>query len=160
MSVKQQYYNLNDWDRVEFLRQIEFDDDQSKWDLLNHIIQDEEDYDLARIEAFKILEIAGIPDRIKDKIMKTLIAVIKNTEDYDVKNYATSAMVNFVEYSQMRTAAKDMLLNIDEDIDIRYNAFDVIKKISDMNERNEILRKLLKDADFQRSAQRVLTALD
>ncbi|MDQ1857087.1 hypothetical protein [Chryseobacterium sp. WLY505] len=124
---------------------------------MDHIIQDEEEYDLARIEALKILEIAEIPGQIKDKIMKTLIEVIENTEDYDVKNYATSAMVNFVEYSQIRTVAKNLVLNIDEDIDICYNAFDVVKKISDIDERNEILKKLLNDTDFQKSTRRVLS---
>lgn len=156
-NLQEQYNELNDWDRVEFLKKIEFEDEPSKWELLDHIIQDEEDYDLARIEALKILEIAEIPGHIKDKIMKTLIGVIENTEDYDVKNYATSAIVNFVEYSQIRAAAENLVLNIDEDIDIRYNAFDVIKKISDIDERNEILKKLLNDTDFQKSAQRVLT---
>ncbi len=89
--------------------------------------------------------------------MKTLIGVIENTEDYDVKNYAISAMVNFVEYSQIRTVAKNLVLNIDEDIDIRYNTFDVIKKTSDIDERNEILKKLLNDTDFQKSARTVLS---
>lgn len=157
MSIKSEYFNLHDWDRVEFLKKIEFEDEPSKWELLDHIIQDEEEYDLARTEASKILEIAEIPGHIKDKIMKTLIGVIENTEDYDVKNYATSAMVNFVEYSQIRTVAKNLVLNIDEDIDIRYNAFDVIKKTSDIDERNEILKKLLNDTDFQKSARTVLS---
>ncbi|KAA2222663.1 hypothetical protein [Chryseobacterium sediminis] len=156
-NLQEQYNELNDWDRVEFLRKIEFEDDPSKWELLDHIIQDEEDYDLARIEALKILEIAEIQGHIKDKIMKTLIGVIESTEDYDVRNYATSAIVNFVEYSQIRIVARNLVLNIDEDIDIRYNAFDVIKKISDIDERNEVLKRLLDDTDFQKSAQRVLT---
>lgn len=156
-NLQEQYNELNDWDRVEFLKKIEFEDEPSKWELLDHIIQDEEDYDLARIEALKILEIAEIQGHIKDKIMKTLIGVIESTEDYDVRNYATSAIVNFVEYSQIRIVARNLVLNIDEDIDIRYNAFDVIKKISDIDERNEVLKRLLDDTDFQKSAQRVLT---
>ncbi len=42
-------------------------------------------------------------------------------------------------------------------IDIRYNAFDVVKKICDIDERNEILKKLLNDTDFQKYARRVLS---
>lgn len=155
-EIKNQYKKLLDAEKIDFLKEIEFGADETKWELFEQIISDENDFDLARIEVFRILEVSEIPVLVKDKMAFVLLTVIKKTEDYDVRNYASVAMANFIEFPEVKSLAISMVLNQEEDIDLRYSAFAAVKKISDVTERNSVLQQLLQDKDLQRSAQRVL----
>lgn len=59
---------LNDDDKYDFIREVEYEETDEKWDFFNAIIADESEYDLARIEALKIIGLYGIPKPHKDKI--------------------------------------------------------------------------------------------
>ena len=158
-ELKSQYDNLDDWAKVEFLVKIEFEEVAYKWELIEQVIKTEQEYDLARIQALKIAEIASIPKRYKDIIAETLLNVIINDKDYDVKNYTSSAFVNFIEYPEIVLISKKKVLDKNEDIDLRYNYYSVILKLKDRNEKKKILSELIMDAKFQKTAIRDLNLL-
>lgn len=151
------YDELKDWDKVEFIKKIEFDEGDKKWQFLDSVIKDENDYDLARIEALKIIEIYEIPKLDKDVLATTLESVILNTNDDDVKDYAVDSTPNFIEYDNIFQLVKKILLDENSDIDLRYSSLAAIEKIKDIKMKNEILTKLLDDKDMHKTAKRMLS---
>ena len=159
-GLSKQYEGLDNWGKVEFLTQLEFNNNVEKWNLLTRIINDQEDYDLARIEALKILEIASIPKKNKDLIADSICNLIKNEVDYDVKNYAGVASANFFEYSCIQEVCQEKLLDNKEDIDLRYNYLDTLLKIPDKDKVRKVLEKLKEDSDLAKTARRNLKLLE
>jgi ribosomal protein S18 acetylase RimI-like enzyme len=123
MEIKNKYFSLNDFEKIDFLIQIEFDETNEKWNLLKLIIENKHEYDLARIQALKIIEIANIPKYHKDIFVQIIYNIIINENDYGVKNHASSAASNFVEYYEIEKIIIEKVLNNTEDIDIRYSVF-------------------------------------
>lgn len=158
-ELETSYRNLEDWEKVEFLINLEFEAPDGKWGLIENIIKDTQVYDLARIQALKILEIAEIPASEKTKIAETLEQSVINDEDYDVQNYASVAIKNFMEFKSLEELAEKIVIDKHEDIDIRHNAFAAILKVKSIDRRKHILNILLEDPEFQKSATRNLNAL-
>ena len=152
-DLRQEYIKLDDWSKVEFLTQLEFKENSDKWLLIDSIITDVNEYDLARIEAFKILEIADIPQYHKNILAKSLFNILISEDDYDIKNYAACALVNFIEYSFIEQLCIERLLDPEEDIDLRYCFFTALLKMKNRDELCKILKELLSDADFSRNAK-------
>lgn len=151
--MKYKYSNLNDWEKVEFLVKLEFSNEPDKWELIRDIIADRNEYDLARIEALKILEISDIPKSYKDKIAHSLLNILISEPDYDVRNYAACASINFMEYPDIEQLCIERLLDPSEDIDIRYCFFSSILKLADEDKICNILTKLLPDVEFSKNAK-------
>jgi hypothetical protein len=157
VSVSDDYRKCSDDGKDEFLRDIEFEDIPEKWQLLHSVIADTNEYDLARVQALKILEIAGIPDDWMRSFCELLLAVIKTDKDYDVKNYAVMASKNFVNDSdELKSLIVDIVLDAKEDIDIRHNAYAAIRAFFDVPGRKVVLEKLATDQEMGPHALRDL----
>src|SRR4051812_2590693 len=124
MSIIDDYKKSSDSRKLEILQEIEFEDYPEKWELLKSVIADKAEYDLARLDALKILEIASLPKNEFTPICELLAFIINTDEDYDVKNYAVIAAKNFVNDSDpLKALIIKMVLDSEEDIDIRHNAY-------------------------------------
>ena len=155
-DLKKKYSALKEWDKVEFLMQIEFETREGMWDLLNSIILDQDDYDLARIQALKILEIAEVNTPHKAMLAQSLAQVLKQDNDDDVRNYAAIASRNFMEFDMVSAVAVEILQNNAEDMNIRYSVFSAIVGSQQADLRKLVLTQLLNDPEFARSAARYL----
>ena len=153
MSIIDDYKNSSDSRKLEILQEIEFEDYPEKWELVKRVIADKAEYDLARLEALKILEIAALPNEEIVLICELLVSIINTDEDYDVKNYAVIAAKNFVNDSgPLKTLIIKIVLDPEEDIDIRHNAYDAVQAFFDLPGRKAVLEKLTTDKDFSRIA--------
>lgn len=161
-DLLKKYEKLDNWGKVEFLTQLEFQDNEEKWNLLSQIILDSKEYDLARIEALKILEVASIPTKYKDTLARCICSLIKNEKDYDIKNYAGIAAVNFIEYSCIQNICIQGLLDCSEDIDLRYNYLTVLLKMNDKKKVRDVLEKMVGngDAGLAKTVERNLRLLE
>lgn len=161
MSIIDNYKNSSDDQKVEILQDIEFEEIPEKWELLRMVIANKEEYDLARVEALKILEIAGVPEEDLQTFCDLLVTVIKTDEDYDVKNYAVMASKNFINDSDK---LKDLIIktvsNPKEDIDIRHNAYNAIRALYDVPGRKVILEKLTADKEMGKFASKDLAEFE
>jgi hypothetical protein len=157
MKIKEVYKSQDDDDdeKVELINSLNFDDDDDKWDLILEVIQDENEYDLARIEALKIIEIADIPKVVVEELCDIVINLLKNENDYDVKNYAFIASRNLINDSiEIKNYINKIILSKEEDIDIRHNAYSAILKITNQTEKSKILNSLLIDEVFSKFAKK------
>lgn len=149
------FKTLDEDDKYDFIREIEYENTDEKWDFFNEIIADESEYDLARIEAFKIIALYDIPKQTKDKIAQSLERVIDNEEDYLIKNYAVMALKNFVEYPELVKLAIKILGTPNEDENLRHNALSAVEKLPN-DAKKEVLITLLSDKYMKPYAKRIL----
>jgi tetratricopeptide (TPR) repeat protein len=135
----------------------EFDDERILQFVLT-ILVDESEYDLARVDIAKILEYrAAKNEKEKQEIAKSLILVLKNTEDdYLVRQYAAMAISPYSDVEGIFELATQIILNPDEDINVRYNVLDVFERDGPTEKTLKIFRELLKDEEFQKTASRIL----
>jgi hypothetical protein len=161
MSLFDDYRNSSDDRKTELLDEIEFEDIPEKWNLLRTVIADPNEYDLARIQALKILEIAKVPDADRPSFCDLLARIIKTDEDYDVKNYAVMAAKNFVNDSaELKELIIKAVLDPKEDIDIRHNAYRAVLSLWDLPGRKVVLEKLSSDQELGRMAVRDLASFE
>jgi hypothetical protein len=161
MGIIDDYRKSSDDRKAELLDEIELEDVPEKWELLRSVISDTTDYDLARITALKILEIAAVPDEDLPSFCDLVMSVIKTDKDEDVRNYAVMAAKNFVNDSEpLKQLIIDILLNPKEDIDVRHNALAAVRAFWDIPGRKAVLEKLTSDQDMGKHAARTLAYLE
>lgn len=156
MNIEELYCSKSEWDRVEYIMELENSIIDDKWSLYEKVISDEEDYYLARIEVLKILALYDIPISYKDNVASSLYTVLMTSSDDEVREYAMMTTVNFMSYSFIVDYVKDIVVDKTQDIDYRHCAFDSLVRSLEVNEKIEILEKLLSDEILGTSAQRVL----
>lgn len=161
MSIIDDYRNASESEKLEILQDIEFEEIPEKWELLRSVIENKEEYDLARVEALKILEIAGVPDEDMATFCKLLVSVIKTDDDYDVRNYAAIASKNFInESDELKELIVKTVLDPKEDVDIRHNAYQAVKALYDVPGRKVILEKLTADKQMGKFAKKDLAEFE
>jgi hypothetical protein len=161
MSIIDDYKNSDDSRKFEIMQEIEFEEFPEKWELLKLVIENKEDYDLARLEALKILEIANVPQPDLSSFCDLLVTVIKTDEDYDVKNYAVIASKNFINDSEeLREVIIKLVVDPKEDIDIRHNAYDAVLSFFDVPRKKSVLEKLAADDEMGKFAKKDLAAFE
>jgi len=157
MKIKELYRSKDDDEKFELINSLNFDDYEDKWDLILEVIQDEDEYDLARIEALKVIEVADIPKLVLKELCDAIISLLKNESDYDVRNYAFIASRNLINDSiEIKNYIIKIILTKEEDIDIRHNAYSAILKIIDPIEKTKTLSLLLEDEIFAKYAKKDL----
>ena len=157
MSIIDDYTSRDDDAKCEFLRDIEFEDVPGKWQLIHSVVANTGEYDLARVEALKILEIADMPDPERESFSALLVTVVATDQDDDVRNYAVMASKNFVNDNE---ALKELIIAVvadpNEDIDIRHNALRAVMALWDLPRRKVVLESLLADEELGSHAKREL----
>lgn len=116
------------------------------------------EYDLARIEAFKILYVRPIGndtelDRIGLAIEEVLIS---RKENEIVRNYAAIAASSYMACPRVVNAIEQIAIDTEENRNLRACAFDAIERNHASTRSIRILQVLSKDSHFHQTAKRVL----
>lgn len=136
----------------------DFADDDRAIDFLLSVASDESEYDLARIEVFKIFEIhefVGL--NLRNRVGNVIREVLSNGKDNDVRNYAAMAAASYMDVNQVIEQIDRILHDKLEDSNLRWNAFAAIKANGSSPISIDSLRRLLSDNEFKQSAGRVLS---
>lgn len=144
-------------EKIEILRQLEESTDREVTVFLAEVAARADEYDLARIEALKILESRGITsDSDRADVMRKLQRLLADDEDDEVRSYAARTMANFVKTPGARRMLGKYLLDHDEDADVRHNAFFALERGGADPDTREILKRCLADPEFREGAERLL----
>jgi GSH-dependent disulfide-bond oxidoreductase len=153
MSIIDDYASRSDDEKHQLLQDIEFEEVPEKWELIRSVIASKDEYDLARIQALKILELAALPEQELQSFGELLVSVITTDDDDDVKNYAVMASTNFVNANH---ELKELIIRIvsdpNEDIATRHNALSAVMAFFDLPRRKLVLEGLLADKDLGKHA--------
>ena len=107
------YYDLPNADRHYFLLQLEFDENDQKWELFLDILKtpdkNESYYDILAIEVLKILKLSDIPPSYIEQLLAIYIGILKSGSDDDIRNYTIMSSVNFININK---ELKDTIIEI------------------------------------------------
>jgi HEAT repeat protein len=108
------------------------------------IIGDAREYDLARIEALRMLETGQFgDDQDRDKLARRILRVLLDDEDDQVRAYAARALSNFTDVSDVVAALGKHVLDGDEDDDVRHNAFFALERSAASEEAIDLVTRAL-----------------
>lgn len=136
----------------------EFADDETVVDFLLSIASDENEFDLARIEAFKVFEIKEYESQeVRKRIATVIREVLLKSHDDQVLNYAAMAAASYMDNSEVVSEIERIVLDSKKDSDLRWNAFAAVKLNGPTPQLADTLRTLMADEEFKVSAERVLS---
>ena len=142
----------------EIIIELESSDDPRVLPFLLEVLADENEYDLARIEVLKILELREHRDKSEDERIAELVRrVMISDPDDDVRNYAAIAAGNYVTADGMIKELEKLILNNNEDMNLRSNAFAAIKRMGPTDEGMRIMKELVKTSEFGTPASMILS---
>lgn len=136
------------------------------WDYLDNdviefyicVFSNESEFDLARIEALRLVECIEIIDlNIKYKIKNALLTVL-DSPDYDVRIAALSCAVRFSEFSEIINYAKKIILDEGQPSTIRFCALDILRPLSGnvpIIQWLHNIAKSIKDSDLRKTMERL-----
>lgn len=152
----------DDDEKAEIIRaDFDFLRDGTKWNFLLSLIEQNETYDLVKVNVYKIIEIADftaldIAD-IKNRIMQAL----KTEVDQMVRQYGFMALTwNFSNFTDVIDFCMDTIDCEQEDEDVRYCAFGVLTKSKDFKKIDALRDRLMGIKDFAKSAKRFFNDRD
>jgi len=114
------------------------------------------EYDLARIEALKALELRKVEPNEKDDVVRMIGRVLQQDNDDDVRSYAARALAGYIEVSGALDIAAERVLDPDEDDDVRHNAFFAIERSKPTLQAIAAMERCSNEAKFREGAIRVL----
>ena len=150
-----------DVNRADFLYNRRFSFSKELINFYLDILNNQDEYDLSRIEAAKNIQdhYDTIPSdkKITDNVIDSLVTIILHDSDDVVRCYAAITLSAFVEYRPLISSLKNIILNPKEDDNLRACIFDIVSKQKHTTEGKEVLIALLDDATLKKSAKRVLS---
>ena len=154
MTTLSKYNELPYQDREYFLQVLEFEDNEEKWalylEILNNPDVNNPDYDILAIRVLKILEIAKIPTMFLDDFRDTIIKIIEESLDDDIRNFALITSKNFINSYKLRDTINDFLNTQNDNINLRFNALNALIHIENKDERIAFLKPFIYDNELKK----------
>lgn len=154
MTTLSKYNELPYQDREYFLQVLEFEDNEEKWalylEILNNPDVNNPDYDILAIRVLKILEIAKIPTMFLDDFTDTIIKIIEESLDDDIRNFALITSKNFINSYKLRDTINDFLNTQNDNINLRFNALNALIHIENKDERIAFLKPFIYDNELKK----------
>ena len=121
-----------------------------------NVLADLGEYDLARIEILKILELRDRDDDQEDQRIGEVIAkVLKEDPDFEVRQYAAMAAANYLDIPVVFESVRHAVEDSEEDLDVRINAMKALAETGSPEGR-EILEGVQGNAAVGRYAKGML----
>jgi hypothetical protein len=126
-------------------------------DFLLHVAADRNEFDLARIEALKVLEMREARnDEERRRIALVLRDVLVGDPDDDVRQYAAMAAAYYMSEGDLAEAVVGRAFDEGEDVNLRWNAFAAIKQLGPTPQGIKLLREASETREFRTSAVLIL----
>jgi len=150
--------NIKKSQKTNLIRELEpYIDDPRVIDLFLAIAKDEKEYDLARIEVLKIFEIADkLSGDNRNRVAESIRIVMLTSIDDLVRSYAGMAGASYMDFDGVARLMEQIVQDAKAPEDLRYSAFGAIRRAGPSTTRIQVLRALLGDEAFKKSAARVL----
>jgi hypothetical protein len=124
------------------------------------LIGDTSEYDLARIDALKILGLWEAPDlQTRHRIGLRLAEVLRSEEDVLVQQWAGIAAEWYADIPEVFTAVSAVLTDQGADLDVRHNCLAAVKRLGDSEVAVNVLRLLEEDGQLGDHVRGILRAM-
>lgn len=145
---------IDEDEKAEIIRtDFGFLTDKTKWIFLLPLIEQNETYDLVKVNVYKIIEIADLTNLDITDIKNRVLQALKVETDEMVKQYGFMALTwSFSNFSDIIDFCMDTVENEQEDENVRHCAFGVLTKSKDFQKINSLRDRLLQTKDFTKYA--------
>ncbi|MDT5157424.1 MAG: hypothetical protein QOH51_1781 [Acidobacteriota bacterium] len=141
----------------KIIRRLESSDDPRVLPFMLEALSDACEYDLARIEILKVLELRRRGDSSEDELIgQSIRRILADDPDDDVRTYAAMAASNYMDVEGVLDEVERTLFNEGEETNIRWNAFTAVKEMGPNSRSIEIMSKAAQVDEFKNSALRIL----
>jgi HEAT repeat protein len=142
--------------KIDALSKLRRIDDARITRFLIGVAEDPAEYDLARIEALKALALGEVDPDDREAVVRMIQQLLDHDEDDEVRSYAARALAGFAEVPGALDLATSRVLDPDEDVDVRHNAFFAIERSEPTVKAISAMERCLADDEFCDGAARVL----
>jgi len=151
--------NIDHSEKPNIVASLEdFTDDDRVMHFLLAAVCDEQEYDLARIEILKVFDVKCFRDlTVRRNLGRAIATVLRKSEEILVRNYAAMAAAQYMDLEEVSDTVAHILLDENEDFDLRWNAFAAIKSDGPSQRSIELLSRLRLEQEFEKSSERVLS---
>lgn len=133
-------------------------DDPRVLNFFIEVFTDHDEYDLARTEIFKLMQLWSPPDeRERRRIGRKLAKVIPVDDDVLVQQWAAIAAENFIQVPEVLKAVSEVITDPEADLDVRHNCLGAIERLQDSEKAEAVLRGLLNDSQLGKFVKRILS---
>ena len=148
-SLIAQYY-LPGVDKLQLLRWLGLQRDSKAFGFLVDVALAENEADTTRIEALNGIELyKGVGALERTSAGMGLLRILENEQDDLLRNYAAMALRNYIATPQCLQVLEEIVRNPNEELDLRYNAFDAIESNLADAECRLVFSNLLNVPEFQ-----------
>ena len=121
------------------------------------LIADPDEYDMARLEALKILQLWEPPsDRVRARVGHRLAEVLPTEPDVLVQQWMAIAAENFVRVPVVFTAVSALLADRGADLDVRHNCLAAVQRLGPSAQARAVLGSLTPDPELGVHVRRIL----
>jgi HEAT repeat protein len=152
-----QLENVDSSLKTNIIAQLEDIEDERILPFFLDVLLDQQEYDLAKIEVLEVLKLKDCQNQAEyQKIGKIIRQVLTNDFDNNVRIYAAMAISNYIETEGVIDDLSNIILNENEDIDLRWNALTALEETPKKEIYVTILKKLVNIPEFRKFALRKL----
>ncbi|WP_106523513.1 hypothetical protein [Taibaiella chishuiensis] len=131
-------------------------EDTDKWSFLLTLIQQQDTDDLVKINIYKLIELEPFSAEMQVTVKDTVLRAIALETDELVRQYAYISLAsNFNGFSDVLDQCVAAMENEEEDLDVRYCAWDVIARSADSSLVATYRERLFKVQSFGTSIERL-----
>jgi hypothetical protein len=132
-------------------------DDATVASFFGKVVANRNEYDMARIEALKVLELhEAKSDELHRGLGSAIASVLESRDDELVQQWAGIAAAGYMNVDRVCRAVTERLISRDTELDLRYNCLAAVKRLGPVEPAVAILRRLLEDKELGPSAIRQL----
>jgi hypothetical protein len=141
--------------KIDLLMELEDREEMEVTDFLLDVL-DREQYDLARIEALKILEVRTVSQHERARVGQAIMRVMLTDSDEDTRTYATRAMSPYMQSPGAFEAMNTVVTSPTYGLNQRHSAVASLERSGYSSQASAILGRAVSDPELSRSAQWIL----
>lgn len=150
------------WGKTEALKALEdlLPDDRVLNFFLD-LIADPDEYDMARVEALKVLQLWGPPsEQSRGRVGRRLSEVFLAEPDVLVQQWMAIAAENFIGLPEVFEVASMLLADPEADLDVRHNCLAAVQRLGRSDRVVGVLKPLTSDPQLGVHVRRILKEWD
>jgi hypothetical protein len=121
------------------------------------VLADQREVTPVRIHVLKRLRNGNLPPVYRPAVVEVILRILSDSSSPDLRMQAVLALAEFTDLTGVPTVLGHVALDPNEPIDFRFSAFTSLQRAGATTECISVLRQLLTDEAFSRSARRVLS---
>lgn len=121
------------------------------------VLADQREVTPVRIHVLKRLRNGNLPAVYRPTVVEVILRIVSDGSSPDLRMQAVLALAEFTDLPGVPTVLGRVALDPNEPIDLRFSAFTSLQRAGATSECILVLRQLLTDEAFGRSARRVLS---